>query len=421
VVDVPLIRNFSAKVILIAVMALALGGIGGSLQPSRVFLLTLLPVILIKLRHAREIPWRHYSARLVFFSFMLLLLGFVTLIWSIDRILSIGYLIVLAINLLPLVSLALMTDHERTWLREKIPKAWLLSATGVLPLALYEITTGNHFELGLQERGGGTFSILPFASGLHGNYNDFSIFLLMCLFGICHMNASTASPWWRRFAVVIGTFIVMVILFNASRGAIFALLGLLVFRFARELFSKRGLAALASIVLATAIVGGTADGDEDAHLQQYLMLKLSDYSNDLEGDEGRLAIASAGLDGIIETLGLGVGAGASSAYLATKSSVVIPNPHNLILEWGMNFGVFGLVMLAWFLLCTWTASRNVVKSSRQVIYIFILLMPLCGVAQSHLTGYTYFWLALLTTSAFASPRWTPQYSDRRPLRALTSS
>jgi len=421
VVDVLVIRNFSAKVILLAVMALALGGIGGSLQLSRVFLLTLLPVILIRMRHAPEIPWRHYSARLLCFSFMLLLLGSATLIWSIDKILSIGYLIVLAINLLPLVSVALMTDRERTWFREKVPKAWMFAAAGVLPLAFYEITTGNHFALGLDERGGGTFSILPFASGLHGNYNDFSIFLLMCLFGMCHMNASTASPWWRRFAFVVGTLIVIVILFNASRGTILALLGLLLFRFAREIFSKRGLASLASIVLAIGIVGGIADGVEDALLQQYLMLKFSDFSNDLEGDEGRLAIASAGLDGIIATLGLGVGAGASSAYLATVSSVVIPNPHNLILEWGMNFGAFGLLMLTWFLVRTWTASRNVVESNRRVIYAFVLLMPLYGIVQSHLTGYTYFWLALLTTSVFASPWRTPQCSDHRSSRAVTSN
>lgn len=351
---------------------------------------------------------------------MLLLLGGATLIWSIDKILSIGYLIVLAVNLLPLVSVALMTDCERTWFQEKTPKAWILAAVGVLPLAFYEITTGNHFALGLEERGGGTFSILPFASGLHGNYNDFSIFLLMCLFGICHMNTSTASPWWRRFAVVVGTLIVIVILFNASRGVILSLLGLLLIRFAHEIFSKRGIAALASIVLAIGIVGGTADGVEEALLLQYLMLKFSDFSNDLENDEGRLVIASAGLDRIIATLGLGVGAGASSAYLATVSSVGIPNPHNLILEWGMNFGVFGLVLLASFLVRTWTASRNVVKSNRQVIYAFILLMPVYGVVQSHLTGYTYFWLALLTSSVFAFPRRTPQCSDHRPSRAITS-
>ncbi len=416
-----LIRNCSAKIILLAVTALALGGIGGSLQLSRVFLLTLLPVVMIRLYHALEIPWRHYSARSLYFSFMLLLLGVATLIWSTDRILSIGYLIVLAINLLPLVSVALMTDRERTWLQEKLPKAWLFAAAGVLPLALYEITTGNHFALGLQERGRDTFSILPFASGLHGNYNDFSIFLLMCLFGMCHMNTSTASPWWRRFAVVVGALMVMVIFLNTSRGTILALLGLLVFRFAREIFSKRRLAALTSIVLAIGIVGGASDGDEDVLLQQYLVLKFSDFSNDLESDEGRLAIASAGMDGIIATLGLGVGAGASSAYLAAESSVVIPNPHNLILEWGMNFGVFGLAMFAWFLARTWTAARNVVESNRRVIYAFILLMPLYGVVQSHITGYTYFWLALLTTSAFASPRWTPQCSDHRPLRAVTSN
>ncbi len=405
------VRNFSAKVILLAVVALALGGMGDSFQASRLFLLTLLPVVLIRLRLSPEILWRNYSAQLLCFSSMLLLLGVATLIWSIDRILSIGYLIVLAINLLPLVSLALMTDRERIWLREKLPKAWLFAAAAVLPLAVYEITTGNHFALGLQERGGG--SLLPFASGLHGNYNDFSIFLLMCLFGMCHMNWITASPRWQWLAVVVGAMTVMVILFNTSRGVIISVIVLLIFRFAHVLFSNRGLSVLASLALGVGIVGGAIADDYFAVYQQYFILRFSNFSNDLESHEGRLLIFYAGLNGIISTFGLGVGAGASSAYLATESFLPIPNPHNLVLEWGMNFGIPGFFLLAWFLFRTWVSSRNVVKSNRQVIYAFILLMPIYGLTQSHLTGFTYFWLALLTTSAFASPRCTHQNSDFR--------
>jgi hypothetical protein len=391
-------KSFPAVVITLAVVALSLGGLGGSMQLSRLFLILLVPVILVRYGRVVKIKVRSHSFPQVVFPFLLILMGALSLVWSIDKLKSLGYLLVLSINLLSLLMLALMSEPEIAYLRRQLPNAWLLAASVILPVALYELTTGDHFSLGLQQRGTDMFSVLPFASGLHGNFNDFSLFLVFCAFGICLMDRSSNSITLKTYSYMVLTVIAGVIVINGSRGAILTLACLLMASFYRAIFSKIGLLILLVCVVAYSVTSVGSRLDENL-MTQYLLLKFTDFSNDMGNDEGRYNIALAGIEGIITSVGLGVGAGASSVYLDSVPSVGIPNPHNLFLELGLNFGVPGLALFIWFLSRMWrTASQRTISESRPVIICFILLMPIFGLIQSHLTGYTYFWLALATAA-----------------------
>jgi hypothetical protein len=396
--------GFPVAIITLAVVALSLGGLGGNVQLSRFFLIALLPVILMRCSRIAKINIRDDSFYQLIFPILLMLIGMLSLAWSVGKLKSFGYLLVMLINLLPFIMLALMSKTEGANLRQLLPKAWLLAALVILPVALYELTTGDHFSLGLEQRGTDSFNILPFASGLHGNFNDFSLFLVLCAFGICLLDRKSSSTTWQVSAFIGLMLIAGVVTINGSRGAILTLVFLLIARFYKIIFSKSGALVLSACVVAYCVVLGGSVLNENV-LVQYLSLKFTDFSNDLENDEGRYRIALAGVEGIIAYMGLGVGAGASSLYLESVRSVVIPNPHNLFLELGLNFGIPGLFLFLWFLARMWcSAWRLSIDEGRPVIICFFLLMPVFGLIQSHLTGYTYFWLAIATAAVFVSQR-----------------
>ncbi len=397
-------KNFPVVVITLSVVALSLGGFGGSMQLSRLFLILLLPVFLVRYSRVVRIQVRSHSFPLVVFPMVLILMGVISLVWSIDKLNSLSYLVVLLINISPLLMLALMSEAEIANLRHLLPKAWLLSASIILPFALYELMTGDHFSLGMHQRSTDVFSGLPFASALHGNFNDFSLFLVLCAFGICLMDRSSNSIAWKVYSYMVLTMIAGVIVINGSRGAILTLICLLLTRFYKAIFSKVSLLMLLVYVVVYSLTSVDFRLGENL-MTEYLLLKFTDFSNDMESEEGRINISLAGIQGIITSIGLGVGAGGASIYLESVPSVGIPNPHNLFLELGLNFGVLGIALFIWFLLRIWrTASERTIREGRAVIICFILLMPIFGLIQSHLTGYTYFWLALVTVAACGSSK-----------------
>ncbi len=382
-----------------AVVALACGGIGGSVQVSRLFIILLLPFALLRLFQAKT----RFQLEVVIFAALLMILSVASLAWSIDPVTTLQYIGVTSVNILPLLMVGLLTPDEVGTLQRILPRAWLLAGAAVLPLAFYELLTGNHFALGFEERGGGGIvDLLPFASGLHGNYNDFSLYLVLCVLGACFYLRERADPPGRgakAFQVGVIAMLTLVVVINSSRGAIMGLFAALLIRFLWPL-RPRSLFFIALIVLVVA--GMVLATSENNLLLTYLQLKFSDFSNDLETDEGRLAIMKAGLTGFLDSAGMGVGAGASSSYLATNRAIVIPNPHNLLLEWALNFGVAGLLLFAWFLVrLLVTNNRSGQPVWRRLVNVTVLILPLLGIIQSHLSGYTYFWLMLATISVFA--------------------
>ena len=277
-------KSFSVVTITLAIAALSLGGLGGSMQLSRLFLIALLPVIVFRCGRVAKTKVRSHLLPQFLFPILLILMGVLSLVWSIDKLNSLGYLLVLSINLLPLFMLALLSEDEISNLQHQLPKAWLLAALVILPVALYELTTGNHFSLGLEQRSTDIFSVLPFASGLHGNFNDLSLFLVLCAFGICLMDRSSSSIAWKTASYLVLTAISGVIVINGSRGAILTLASLLMARFYRAILSKVGLLMLLVFVVT---YNGTSLGSQlDENLAtQYLSLKFTNFSNDMENDE----------------------------------------------------------------------------------------------------------------------------------------
>lgn len=391
-------------IIALSIVFLSLGGVGGSLQPSRILLAATFPILLIRVLNSfyrgEFINLRGLRFSSLLFAFSIFSLGFLSILWTVDLQKTISFLAVLFINLIPIALICVINDDELAFLKKLIPASWLISSILCVVLSIYELLTGNHFYLSLQERGGGeVINALPFAAGFHGNFNDFSLFLFYCLTGILlsqsndlDLKNNFSNNFFRFFIIFSIVFIVVV---NGSRGAIIAVSFVVFYYFLRS-YGLRFVFYFMPFCLAFYMLFKPLR-DYVELLFYFLIFKFSDFSNDLESSEGRMALLSAGISGVNDSYGLGVGAGASTTFFSSQALVSIPNPHNLLLEWLLNFGFLGLFILLSFLLKvvinSFTGSTG---RSRFVVQGFILSLPIWGLVQSHLIGFTYFWLILFS-------------------------
>lgn len=379
---------------LLAIVLLSMGGLGGSLQPSRLLSICLLPFVLSNLRARFLSRSKALDNATVTLAASLVALAALSIGWSLAPAKSAGFTVVLCINMLPLLYLASLSDERRAQLVPVTSTAWALCMAITLPLAFYELTTGEHFIYALDERGAGEFgALIPYASVFFGNFNDYSLFLTLCITALVALSAGGGARRWRFALVAVVLLGLGVLIFNSSRGALGATLLVLLIRLAVTFGVWRILAFAAVAALAAVLLFDL----EDSPVLILVAFKFTDVTDDLTNDDGRLAIISACLHALAESYGLGLGADAYIEYLAQRFPSIIPNPHNLILELALNFTLLGLVIFAGHavtLLRRFVAmfSSGVIPGAAFALRIApLLLLPLIGVVQSHLTGYTYFW------------------------------
>ncbi len=393
-----LYSNLKLFFLVASVLSSTLGGLGGSFQPSRILILFAVPFIineLPKITSSSSARLHQYQYQIFSFVTLLVLVAWASMLWSQDREITFGYCIVLSINVLPLLVMSTLTQYEINLFLKWVPRAWCVAILIALLFAAYEITTGQHLSYEFDSRGGGELSnSLWFASGFHGNYNDFSTYLVMCV------NCTLLAPrefklpiFWRALLIVGAAGAAFVILIDASRGAILSLLLLFLFSFLnRDSNSAHVFKWVAAIsVCALIFYTGIFESIGNSSITEYLNLKFFNFGDEFNTNDGRLAILVAGVTGLVQTLGLGSGAGTSSLLLADQNTLIIPNPHNMIMEWALDFGVLGLFLLFRFLISTWVACRRN-SASNLMIKTTLAMLPIVGTVQSHLLGYTYFWL-----------------------------
>lgn len=386
--------NAGQWIFFLAICLLGLGGIGGSLQPSRLLSICLLPFVLNNLLTRRRGPGAGMDGPTALLSGMLVLLATFSIAWSYSMTTTAGYIVVLCINLLPVLYVATLTAERRAQLVPAMLSGWAICLAITLPIAFYEFATDDHFMYAIEGRGSGGFiGLLPYASVFFGNFNDYSMFVTLCVTLVLSLSAGAAALRWRFVLVSLVFLGLAVLVINSSRGALGTALVVL---FIRLIISFGPWRLLATLVVAALAVAPVFLND-DIPLAALIAFKFTDISDDLENDDGRLAIMNASLQGIIDSYGLGLGADGYSFYFRTYFPNIIPNPHNLFLELALNFGLLGLAVFVAHLVTLLRRfhvqySRAHITGGTFALRIGpLLLLPLMGVVQSHLTGYTYFW------------------------------
>lgn len=377
------------------IIFLSFGGLGGSLQPSRILCLALLPYIIRNLTLAFIRVASNINIGAVTFIVSILFLSVLSSLWSFDFIKTLGYTLVLNINALPLIYVATLNSRRRRLALGAAVAGWFWALLITIPFAFYELSTGNHFLFALDERGTGDVNLLPYASVFFGNYNDYSVFIILCLSAVLVLKSKSLTKMDFSIAtlVVLASAAICVVA-NTSRAAMISLFAMSLFVAFVRLSWLRFLSFSICFVVVVLLIVDVFDSP----LIAYIGLKAVDFSTDLTEGIGRLAILSAGFEAMLNTAGLGVGAGAYGAYFQMMNYDIIPNPHNLFLEIALNFGMIGLVIftlhLTYMVFCIFRAIKYKVADPVEgyAFVLILLLLPIIGVAQSHLTGYTYFWM-----------------------------
>lgn len=375
-----------------AIVLLALGGLGGSLQPSRLVLVVVgIPALLLLVAGARLGAAPRLPA--VFMALAMLLFGTLSLAWSPALEDGLRLLLVVFIGLLS-VPLACLCDRKLSVARD-VRDAWSWALALTLPFAMYELATGQHFAYALDDRDlGGEVGEVPFASVFFGNYNNYCAFVsltLPMLFGSLE-EARRRLPRWFWSGCALLAFVVLVV--NTNRlSMIFA--GCLVAYYALSRPSWRLPLIWVSGAAAVLVLAGFMDQEIESILV-LAELKFTALGGGDESLDQRTGLIAAGLADVWRSLGMGTGVGSFEHNLARHHPDLIPNAHNLMVELATNFGLIPTIMFVGFLFrlfqLAWTSDLP--RDLRSVVLLGVPFVPALGAINSQAIGYTYWWLWL---------------------------
>src|SRR5947207_2656330 len=138
--------SFIHTILLASIALLTLGGLGGSFQPARLLLLFALPVVLVAAAQAR----RRTQVELLTLATYAMLTGFaaLSLLWSPARADGVNRMIVVLIGMCSILYVRVSPKTVET--ARRVRDAWSFALALTLPVAMYELATGNHFAYALE-------------------------------------------------------------------------------------------------------------------------------------------------------------------------------------------------------------------------------------------------------------------------------
>lgn len=382
-----------------AIVATIAGGLGGSYQPARIIIIAGAPLLLLYSTFHGDTPPVVRSARTM--MAVMLLLGGLSLSWSMDPKAGVGMLFAVGVGFLAL----LLASSKPFTVQDLRLLIWAWVAVGALsiPIAFYEITTGNHFQYALEDRNiGGTFGEFPFASIFFGNYNDYSAWLCLVFTLTLPAFLQVRSFILKSLVMLLNVLILYIVFVNTSRLALSYCAGLVIlycimFPSFRTVFA---VACLAFIPLVFAQYGTDILDIYDLAVYRFSVAREID-----ESYIQRSGLIGIAIKSLSDTFGLGVGIGSFDEYVNRYYPYYIGNPHNIIIEISFNFGLMALLSFIIFgirLFITGFKRKDLPPEFRMSIISGCVAIPIVGAISSHSVGYIYWWVWLATLLALAN-------------------
>lgn len=384
------------------IIALSLGGLGGSYQASRIIILFATLLILKKLKyHSKN---NIYKLGMYAYSFTLIY-GVISLSWS--ALPLEGLRSELIVMLIGMISLPVFFQEKDNPNKETIIRnAWTISLIIVSALGLYEYVTDNHFT-GYGERvlGGEELLLTTYISVFFGNYNNYNAYVSLAFPFLLWNIFEERKKLYRSLYMITAVFIIFSVFVNTSKMAM-ALIIIYVSSFLfLNLKSRKKKYFSALLIIAIPILFYNIINLD--LIKEALIYRLSDaFTSNDESTIKRLSVLYGGLEMLMKTVGLGVGAGSFEAsILSTDSYAGLTNPHNLIIELLSQYGIITfLLYLVWFFYIYKSTNKNssLSKNGKLATKIAILSIPLVGLLNSHALGYTYWWVFFSSLALLSS-------------------
>lgn len=384
----------------LAIFLIAMGGLGGSFQPTRIIIIISGLFFGLRAKMHRNLIGLSPLVRkglLVYFVWMVY--GSLTLLWAPDPEVGLNSeIIVMAIGMSSLLFFPFYYTNDPETIK-KISRAWAWSCIVTLPIAVYEIFTYQHFFYFDEDRvlGGLGFNA-PFAATFFGNYNGYSgILCFYYPFLLISFLQEKRKIYKAIFAIGI-LISVLVILINTSRGA---LLTFAVISFcAVKINAKRIISFAAGVVVVYFLLPGSIKASINTVIS-YRFGKGAALR-----DSSRSGLFDAGIEFTQRSYGFGIGAGGFEIEMLKSGYYEgMVNPHNIFMEVLSQYGIFVFLLFCyWLILITVKVWKNTVidKPIKRILIGTMFCIPVIGVINSAALGYTYWWVFFTSVALIAS-------------------
>ena len=366
------INRYDLLIILI-IACLAYGGheILRALHPIRIIGMVALPFVIVRMKMLLKSVFRPYVLFTLFWWCYMLL----SIIWTPDKKNSIIYLYHMTTMFSSIFLMIFCGLKAKTPLRSLV-NGWTLFCLITLPIAYWEITTGDHLSSGSFNAETNTTSHFRiFAAVTFANLNSFVLMLSIALPFVCiglfdDIKQSKVMKL-LRWLVLVG--ITLVLIINASRTGIICLvlsMGLLfVYQFKQNsIIKKVALVTLVLIALPYAL-----DSIFAIEGAQQITSRLEGKSSIME-DDSRTMMIVEGLKVASEYLFLGGGT-ASMTYLykSHNSTGSLFYAHNLIIELLIEYGLVICMLFVFYYYKFLYKLRGIKMHAIQYLFFYILL------------------------------------------------
>lgn len=382
--------------VIILISLLVFGDLGGSLQPIRIFSLLFLPTVIIGALNLIRYPLIKFSYRFVSILYFYICLS---LIWTSDINEGLKEIVYYLshFSLLILVPLFFLKANKPL---ASLLRGWVIFIFLTQVVAFNEIFFDVHlstsfFSSDEMINAGGTIVQKKFASVTFGNYNAYSMIISMALpFLFAHLYVFKKLRT-QIITIIIICFSYFILLINASRGGIIAGgIIFLVFLFITRKQKINHLKMKSLILLPIAFI----------FLFKYSAIVFEQVSYRLYSgasftqDTGRFELFNYALQAFYRNPFFGSGVGSlkvemQDAYLTT--------PHNLLLEFLVQFGLFATLLFLFFLFRVFAKSTKKYFVVQFVIYSSFFSLPIISIINSGYLLYPILWIYIASLYCFS--------------------
>lgn len=314
---------------------LVFGMIGNGLQPVRLFIIALSPIMMIDVfrRPHQSIYYYRYECFFLLFWFLWALAFFYK---AVDEVESLKSMIYLVVHILGFFEVLWAANKSR-YPQQSIKYGWLAVMLLSIPVAAYEFLTDFHLSMSFQDTGNtlyvnGVHIDRPFASVTFGNLNSYNTVLCWALPSLFMCNLYPRSKWEQMLGFTLMGLTSLIIIANASRGAILCLvLMIATYMYA---YYKVGRNRFLLIAILTLAIGALV-----YYLGELFLLIIERFSDQGMGDDGRTENLVKGTQAFLDSYGLGIGVGNYAPIMGDVYRVEFAAPHNLFLEVLVCFGL----------------------------------------------------------------------------------
>lgn len=359
---------------------------------QRILAVLLIPYILYSLNQKNYIPRYIHTFFIIWFSF-----STISLIWAPDRINGLKFWIYNFFCFVDFYALLLFAEKAKNPINS-ILKGWALFFLITIPIAIWELTTGNHLPMSTLEEA-------SLATGLGYRVNriftsvtfgDFNYYTTILIYVIPFMVYGFIKTWKGQLPFLLLLLISFIfILSNSSRGG-FLCCGIVIILLTLYLFRQHSIKSgcflmiLFPVLIFITIKYG---------LLNQILLRLTEQQ--VTSDNIRSSIYEKGLTILQDYYYFGCGIGGITIELLRKGSY-ISSMHNLFLEFLVQYG---LIPFCFFLNLLWKAFHKLYSiNNKQLKLVGLIfagtLLPMSVINSSFLSD-TIFWIYLASLYAIA--------------------